>query len=82
MKMSAVGSIWSDRSTWGTDPFSLGAYSHVLPGRSGARRKMAEPVEDRIFFAGEACHPKWATQVTGAYLSALEAADAVVEEIT
>ncbi|MDP3404708.1 MAG: NAD(P)/FAD-dependent oxidoreductase [Brevundimonas sp.] len=45
-------------SMWGTDPFSLGAYSHVLPGQgdpdTGARARLARPIEDRIFIAGEA----------------------------
>jgi len=45
-------------SNWGADPFSMGAYSHVLPGQgdpgTGARARLARPVEDRIFVAGEA----------------------------
>lgn len=40
---------------WGTEPLILGAYSHALPGQAGARASLAAPVEDRIFFAGEAC---------------------------
>jgi monoamine oxidase len=39
---------------WATDPFSFGAYSHALPGRANARALLAEPVGDRIWFAGEA----------------------------
>jgi monoamine oxidase len=45
-------------SMWGADPFSLGAYSHALPGQgdpeTGARARLARSVEDRIFIAGEA----------------------------
>ncbi|ADK99733.1 flavin monoamine oxidase family protein [Brevundimonas subvibrioides] len=45
-------------SMWGAEPFSMGAYSHVLPGQgdpdTGARARLARPVEDRIFVAGEA----------------------------
>jgi monoamine oxidase len=39
---------------WHRDSFSLGCYSHCLPGHAGARAKLAEPIANRIFFAGEA----------------------------
>lgn len=39
---------------WATDPYSYGAYSHALPGRANARALLAEPVGDRLWFAGEA----------------------------
>ena len=39
---------------WANDPFSFGAYSHALPGRANARALLAEPIGDRIWFAGEA----------------------------
>lgn len=39
---------------WERDPFSRGAYSYAAVGGSGAARKLARPVEQTIFFAGEA----------------------------
>ncbi|MFN3891763.1 MAG: flavin monoamine oxidase family protein [Beijerinckiaceae bacterium] len=39
---------------WAIDPWSLGAYSHARPGHANARALLAEPVADRIWFAGEA----------------------------
>jgi monoamine oxidase len=39
---------------WHRDPWSLGCYSHCLPGHADARMKLARPVANRIFFAGEA----------------------------
>jgi monoamine oxidase len=39
---------------WHRDALSLGCYSHCLPGHADARAKLAEPIADRIFFAGEA----------------------------
>jgi monoamine oxidase len=39
---------------WHRDVLSLGCYSHCLPGHADARAKLAAPVKDRIFFAGEA----------------------------
>lgn len=61
-------------SRWGIDPFALGSYSHALVGCSDARAILARPVDDRIFFAGEACsrhdfstaHGAWRTGVVAA----------------
>lgn len=39
---------------WQSDPFSLGAYSYVPVGAITAPAKLAEPVADTLFFAGEA----------------------------
>lgn len=39
---------------WIDDPHALGAYSHALPGRAGARAALAQPVAGRIWCAGEA----------------------------
>jgi monoamine oxidase len=39
---------------WHSDPFVRGAYSHVAVGGENAQRELAEPVEDTLFFAGEA----------------------------
>jgi monoamine oxidase len=39
---------------WFRDPDALGCYSHCLPGRADARERLAEPIGDRIFVAGEA----------------------------
>ncbi len=41
-------------SRWGADPFARGAYSHALPGHADKRAVLAAPVDDRLFFAGEA----------------------------
>lgn len=39
---------------WHADPFTRGAYSYVPAGALPAREKLAEPVADTLFFAGEA----------------------------
>jgi monoamine oxidase len=39
---------------WQSDPYSLGAYSYGRVGSDGANAMLAEPVEDTLFFAGEA----------------------------
>jgi len=44
---------------WQTDPFSRGAYSYSGVGGEGAQAVLGAPVDDTLFFAGEA------TDVTG-----------------
>lgn len=39
---------------WQQDPYSLGAYSYVTVGGHGARRRLAEPLLETLYFAGEA----------------------------
>jgi monoamine oxidase len=42
---------------WQADPWSRGAYSYVAVGGGSARAQLAAPVDDVIFFAGEATSP-------------------------
>jgi monoamine oxidase len=39
---------------WQTDPFSLGAYSYGKVGANRAQKVLAAPVDNTLFFAGEA----------------------------
>ena len=39
---------------WTSDPFSRGAYSYVAVGGADARALLAAPIDDTLFFAGEA----------------------------
>jgi len=63
---------------WGADPFSRGSYSYALPGKSDCRTQLAAAVDDRLFFAGEACSPSDYSTAHGAYLSGVAAAEAVI----
>jgi monoamine oxidase len=65
-------------SQWQSDPYALGSYSCAKPGHADDRRKLAEPVEQRLFFAGEACSPTFFSTAHGAYASGCEAADQAV----
>ncbi len=65
-------------SAWGKDPFARGSYSYALTGHAGARAILAAPVEERLFFAGEACSPNFFTAAHGAYETGLAAAEAVL----
>lgn len=60
---------------WASDPFALGAYSHHAVG-SGPwhRRALAEPLGDRVFFAGEATAEALYPSVHGAAFSGERAA--------
>lgn len=69
-------------TAWAHDPFSLGSYSHALPGHSGDRAILAAPVEGRIFFAGEATHPHFFSTAHGAYETGVRAAHEAAEALS
>ena len=64
---------------WGLDPFALGAYSFALPGFADCRATLAEPVDDRLFFAGEACSTHDFSTAHGGFNTGVAAADQVIE---
>jgi monoamine oxidase len=60
---------------WQHDPYSRGAYSYARVGGAGAARSLSRPVEDTLFFAGEATDTGGHTgTVEGALASGLRAA--------
>ncbi|MEM7568558.1 MAG: FAD-dependent oxidoreductase [Pseudomonadota bacterium] len=64
------------RTNWSQDPFAYGSYSYTAKGSSMRdRRRLAKPIDDTLFFAGEACHPKYNSTVHAAYESGIIAAD-------
>lgn len=64
---------------WQNDPFSRGAYSYPLAGAGNAREKLAAPLDDTLFFAGEATDTAGeAATVTGALQSGERAAREVL----
>lgn len=64
---------------WQADPFSCGAYSYVVCGGLGAPLALAEPLEDTLFFAGEAANTEGHTgTVHGAIASGKRAAQEVL----
>jgi monoamine oxidase len=82
--MSALAEIYGNElrgllarssvTRWGRDPFARGSWSMATPGNADKRLVLAQPHNDRVFFAGEATDPVWATRVGGAYASGLRAA--------
>lgn len=66
---------------WGKDKFSFGSYSFIPPFASGDDfDALFEPVDDVLFFAGEATSRKHFATVHGAYLSGVEAGKLVMRE--
>jgi monoamine oxidase len=63
---------------WGIDPFSRGSYSYALPGKADCRAELAAPVNDRLFFAGEACSQSDYSTAHGAYLTGIAAAEQLI----
>ncbi len=63
---------------WGVDPFSRGSYSCALPGKADCRGALAAPLDDRLFFAGEACSANDFSTAHGAYLTGAAAADQAI----
>ncbi len=65
-------------SRWAHDPFARGSYSHALPGHAGDRAVLAAPVDNRLFFAGEATSPNFFSTAHGARDSGERAAGEVL----
>jgi monoamine oxidase len=63
---------------WSADPFSRGSYSYARPGMTDCRSKLAAPVDDRLFFAGEACSPHDFSTAHGGWITGVAAADQVL----
>jgi monoamine oxidase len=63
---------------WGTDRFAGGSYSYALPGKADCRAALAAPVDDRLFFAGEACSKHYFSTAHGGFLTGVSAADKIV----
>ncbi|HEY3910712.1 MAG TPA: FAD-dependent oxidoreductase [Stellaceae bacterium] len=66
---------------WLGDPWSRGSYSYAMPGHAGDRAALAAPVDDRLFFAGEATSPNFFSTAHGAYMSGCAAADAALASL-
>lgn len=63
---------------WDVDPWTLGAFSAADPDCQSARRVLMEPLDERVWFAGEATSERlWAT-VGGAWEAGEQAAEAAM----
>jgi monoamine oxidase len=60
-------------SNWTTNPYIGGAYSVLRPGGGEARAVLAQPLDDKLFFAGEATSPDAFATAHGAWQSGMDA---------
>jgi len=71
----------SHATRWNHEPLALGAFSAAAPGGQGSRRILMEPLQNTLWFAGEAVHETlWGT-VGGAWESGERTADAVLHRL-
>jgi monoamine oxidase len=81
--VALLGSEWRARlrpittTRWRHEAWIEGSYSHARVGHAGERAILARPVEDRLFFAGEACSPHDFSTAHGARDTGLAAAAAI-----
>jgi monoamine oxidase len=73
---------WSKVYNWSADPFTRGSYSYSTPQTADARKIMIEPVQNMLFFAGEALYegPEMGT-VEAALTSGMKAANQIIAEL-
>ena len=60
-------------SAWATDPWTFGSYASALPGQFHQRESLPLPIDNKLFFAGEATARSNGT-CNGAYWSGVRAA--------
>lgn len=68
-------------SEWCRADWIGGSYSHALPGHAAARAQLAQPLANRIFFAGEATHASDFSTAHGAWESGERAAALVANAL-
>jgi monoamine oxidase len=68
-------------SAWVLDPLANGSYSCALPGHADDRLILADPVEERLYFAGEACAVEFFGTAHGAFITAIAAADRAIASL-
>jgi monoamine oxidase len=68
-------------TAWHGDPWVKGSYSAALPGQAHQRVELARPIDDRLFFAGEACSTEFQATAHGAYITGVAAAQTVAKSL-
>jgi monoamine oxidase len=63
---------------WQADSYARGGYSYVRVGGTGAREELAQPLEETLYFAGEATDTEQSGTVGGALASGLRAAKEIL----
>ena len=67
---------------WSNDPFSQGAYSYLTPGGINAPELLAEPIDKKLYFAGEAtAQDNQIATVHGGFESGKRAAKEILSDL-
>jgi len=66
---------------WGSDPLTMGSYSAAKVGKVAARATLAEPLDNRLYFAGEAISMDAHSSLHGAFLTGQGAATSIFEHL-
>ena len=67
---------------WGDNRWTRGSYAAAAPGRLSYRDVLRQPVGNRIFFAGDACHPEGSSSAARAYQTGVDVAAEVLSVVT
>ena len=74
-----AGDIVTAKATqWVANPWVGGGYSSLKPGGGEARADLAKPIDNRLFFAGEATSPDAFTTAHGARQSGIDAVNTIL----
>lgn len=69
-------------TAWETDPWTRGSWACARPGHGHQRTNLERPVDDRLFFAGEATVYGGQGTCDGAYQSGIQAAKEIAATLT
>lgn len=68
-------------SRWQHEPWIRGAYGAAKPGKAHLRKDLATPIDDRLYFAGEATSLDFFSTCHGAHLTGIAAVEAAAAAI-
>ena len=68
-------------TAWHGDPWTKGSYSAALPGQAHQRAELARPIDERLYFAGEATSQNFMSTAHGAYLTGIAAVTEIARSL-
>lgn len=64
---------------WSAEPYILGSYTHFTGSEAAAQDAMLTPIENKLYFAGEALHPTDSATVHGAAQTAYNVLETLLQ---
>ena len=68
-------------SAWAGNSLTFGSYSYSKPRQSNSRKVLRQALEEKIYFAGEACSVQHFGTVHGAYFSGIQSAKKILNSM-